>query len=37
MKGFSPRNLVYMQTLASAYPEETFTQQVVAQIPWDAR
>jgi len=34
MKGFSPRNLVYMQTLARAYPDEQFTQQVVAQIPW---
>ena len=34
MKGFSPRNLVYMQTLASAYPDEQFTQQLVAQIPW---
>lgn len=33
MKGFSPRNLVYMQTLASAYSEE-FTQQAVARIPW---
>ncbi len=34
MKGFSPRNLVYMQTLAQAYPDEAFTQQAVAQIPW---
>jgi predicted nuclease of restriction endonuclease-like (RecB) superfamily len=33
MKGFSPRNLDYMQTLASIYPEE-FAQQAVAQIPW---
>jgi predicted nuclease of restriction endonuclease-like (RecB) superfamily len=33
MKGFSPRNLVYMQTLANAYSEE-FTQQAVARIPW---
>ena len=33
IKGFSPRNLVYMQTLASAYSEE-FAQQAVAQIPW---
>ena len=33
MKGFSPRNLVYMQTLAGAYSEE-FTQQAVARIPW---
>jgi len=34
MKGFSPRNLVYMQTLARTYPDEAFAQQVVAQIPW---
>ena len=33
MQGFSPRNLVYMQTLAGAYSEE-FAQQAVAQIPW---
>ncbi|HET6383646.1 MAG TPA: PDDEXK nuclease domain-containing protein [Armatimonadota bacterium] len=33
IKGFSPRNLVYMQTFASAYADE-FTQQVAAQIPW---
>ena len=34
MKGLSPRNLVYMQTFANAYPDFEFTQQVVAQIPW---
>lgn len=34
MRGFSTRNLVYMQTLAKAYPDEAFTQQVVALIPW---
>ncbi len=34
MKGFSPRNLVYMQAFARAYPDEQFTQQVAAQIPW---
>ena len=33
MKGFSPHNLVYMQTCAGAYSDE-FTQQVAAQIPW---
>ena len=33
MKGFSSRNLVYMQTFAGAYSVE-FTQQVAAQIPW---
>lgn len=34
MKGLSPRNLKYMRALASAYPDESFVQQVVAQIPW---
>lgn len=34
MKGLSLRNLVYMQTFASSYPDFEFTQQVVAQIPW---
>ncbi len=34
MRGLSPRNLVYMQTFAAAWPEEAFTQQVVAQLPW---
>lgn len=34
MKGFSPRNLQYMRTFAEAYPDEQFTQQAVAQIPW---
>lgn len=33
MKGFSPRNLVYMQTLAATY-SDAFTQQAVARIPW---
>jgi predicted nuclease of restriction endonuclease-like (RecB) superfamily len=32
MKGFSERNLVYMQTFAAAYPQFTITQQAVAQI-----
>ena len=34
VQGFSPRNLVYMQTLARAYPDEEFAQQVVARLPW---
>ncbi|MBU4484003.1 DUF1016 family protein [bacterium] len=34
MKGFSTRNLVYMQTFARAWPRKQFTQQVAAQIPW---
>jgi len=33
MRGFSPRNLVYMRTLAAAYPQ-TITQQAAAQLPW---
>jgi predicted nuclease of restriction endonuclease-like (RecB) superfamily len=32
MKGFSERNLVYMQTFAAAYPQFTITQPAVAQI-----
>ncbi len=31
LKGFSPRNLKYMQALAEAYPERDFVQQPVAQ------
>ena len=34
MSGFSPRNLKYMRALATAYPDEEFVQQAVAQIPW---
>lgn len=34
MKGFSPRNLKYMRAFAEAYPDETFMQQLAAQIPW---
>lgn len=34
MKGFSPRNLLYMRQFAEAYPDFLITQQVVAQIPW---
>lgn len=34
MKGLSARNLVYMQTFAAAWPDQQFTQQVVAQLPW---
>lgn len=33
-KGFSPRNLKYMRTFAEAWPDESFVQQVAAQIPW---
>lgn len=34
MKGFSPRNLKYMQQFAAAWPDEPMVQQLVAQIPW---
>ena len=34
MKGFSGRNLKYMQQFAAAWPDEQTVQQVVAQIPW---
>lgn len=34
MKGFSPRNLKYIRTLAQAWPEAEFVQQPAAQLPW---
>ncbi len=34
MKGFSPRNLQYMRTLASAYPHGVIAQQPAAQLSW---
>lgn len=34
MKGFSVRNLKYMQSFAAAYPNHEFVQQVAAQLPW---
>lgn len=34
IKGFSPRNLKYMQQFAAAWPDEQMVQQLVAQIPW---
>ncbi len=34
MKGLSPRNLIYMQTFATAYPDYGFTQELPAQITW---
>lgn len=34
MKGFSPRNLKYMRSLAEAWPDGQFVQQPVAQLPW---
>jgi predicted nuclease of restriction endonuclease-like (RecB) superfamily len=34
MKGFSVRNLKYMQAFAAAYPDLTFVQEVLAQLTW---
>ncbi len=34
MKGLSFRNFHYMRQLASAWPDESIVQQLVAQIPW---
>ncbi len=34
MRGFSARNLKYMRTFASAWPDNTIVQRVVAQLPW---
>ncbi len=34
MKGFSSRNLKYMRAFALAYPDESFVQEVLAQITW---
>jgi hypothetical protein len=33
-KGFSPRNLRYMRSLAEAWPDEEILQQLVAKLPW---
>jgi predicted nuclease of restriction endonuclease-like (RecB) superfamily len=34
MSGFSRTNLLYMRAFAEAWPDESFVQQVVGQIPW---
>lgn len=34
MSGFSPRNLKYMRSFASAWPERAIVQRTVAQLPW---
>ena len=34
MKGFSPRNLKYMRSFASAWPEQAIVQRLIAQLPW---
>jgi DUF1016 N-terminal domain len=34
MTGLSTRNLLYMRSLAAAWPDLTIVQQGVAQLPW---
>lgn len=34
MKGFSPRNLKYMRSLAEAWPDGSFVQRAAARLPW---
>lgn len=34
MSGFSPRNLRYMRSMATAWPDEAIVQQVAAKLPW---
>ncbi|TEA77521.1 PDDEXK nuclease domain-containing protein [Allopusillimonas ginsengisoli] len=34
IKGFSPRNLKYMRAFAETWPDESFVQEVLAQLPW---
>ena len=34
MQRFSPRNLKYMRAFAEAHPDESFVQQLAAQILW---
>jgi predicted nuclease of restriction endonuclease-like (RecB) superfamily len=34
MRGFSRTNLLYMRAFAEAWPDESFVQQAVGQIPW---
>jgi predicted nuclease of restriction endonuclease-like (RecB) superfamily len=34
IKGFSVRNLKYMRNFAKEYPDFSFVQQAVAQLPW---
>jgi predicted nuclease of restriction endonuclease-like (RecB) superfamily len=33
MNGFSPRNLKYMRKFAECWPDHSFVQRTVAQIP----
>lgn len=34
LKGFSPRNLLFMRAFAEAYPHEEKVKQLVSQLPW---
>ena len=34
MKGFSPRNMLFMRAFADAYPDEEKVKQTVSQLPW---
>ena len=34
MKGFSPRNMLFMRAFAEAYPDEEIVKQLVSQLPW---
>jgi predicted nuclease of restriction endonuclease-like (RecB) superfamily len=34
MKGFSPRNLLFMRSFAEAHPDEEIVKQLVSQLPW---
>ena len=34
MKGFSPRNLMFMRGFAEVYPDRQKVKQLVSQIPW---
>ena len=34
MRGWSPRNLRYMQAFARTWPEESIVKQAVSQLPW---
>ena len=34
MKGFSPRNLLFMRGFAGAYPDHKKVKQLVSQLPW---
>jgi predicted nuclease of restriction endonuclease-like (RecB) superfamily len=34
MKGFAPRNLLFMRSFAEAHPDEEKVKQLVSQLPW---